>query len=96
MGALAALLLLPLATLALAAQSTDRGSVSHTPNAPSTTADSVSKLPKISIEAARERALQLKLEKFVHKSVVIPHWDGTLFAGWFRSAPWLRAAEVNG
>jgi len=74
------LLLTLMVTLGLAAQLADHGSTNQTarPTAARSTADGESKLPKITIEALREKALRLKVDQFV-TSVTIQPWGDTLY-----------------
>jgi hypothetical protein len=76
---LAAVLLLPGATPGLATQPTDHLSTSRTrhPTAARSPADGNSRLPKITIEAERERALRLHVDEFV-TAVVVQPWDDAL------------------
>ncbi|MGH8319204.1 MAG: hypothetical protein ACREUL_14710 [Steroidobacteraceae bacterium] len=77
--ALLLLLLLPSATRAVAAQATDHGSTAtHLVSAAQSTNDTGSKLPKVTIQAARDHALRLKVDHFV-TSVAIQPWGDALF-----------------
>lgn len=77
----ALLLLLTLGSLGLAARSADDGSMrpkAHGALAAPSPGDANSKLPNVTIEAAREKELRLKVDHFV-TSVAIQPWGDALF-----------------
>jgi len=79
-GALAALLFLPLATFAFTAQGANGGS-NQPEQATSTSrqdSSAKSKLPSVTIQAAREHALRLKVDHFV-TSVIVQPWGDALY-----------------
>jgi hypothetical protein len=79
-GSLLALLLLPFPALSFTAQADDAGSTSQTAKAASTSpqSSSAARLPKVTIEASKERkALRLKVDHFV-TSVVVQPWNDAL------------------